>query len=266
MLPLSRFLGATAITLNMAIAAVMLLTWQMHRPIPDLAEAARAYRQGGGLRQVAARGPSELRELIGDFNDTVGELAEFERERTEMLASIAHRLGTPLIRIQVRTDLLDSKRDRIALLRDTESMGRVISRFLCFAGVTAGSVDETCVDLHCHLNDTNVLGGRADAVGALVKLDLQTGPGFTLPSVNIDRTLLNLIEYAMAYGEPPWRSLQPCTMANTCSPCATTGRVFQMPFSIGFGAHSFCSTPHAAGRGSVVTRRFPTRQPLASDK
>lgn len=295
LLPLSRFLGATAITLVMAVAAAVLLTWQMHRPIRDLAEAARAYRRGGGLRQVAASGPSELRELIGDFNDMLGELAELERERTEMLASIAHDLRTPLTRIQVRTDLLDSKRDRIALLRDTESMGRIISQFLCFAGMTAGSADETGVDLHCHLNYTNVLGGGEDAAGALVTLDLQAGPAFTLPSVDIDRILSNLIENAMTYGEPP------VEIATTLHhghyvltvrdhgkgvPGAHLDRV-QRPFvrlDTARGGHAHCglglaivkrlvrhnggslAVSNAVTGGFVVTMRFPARQLPASGK
>lgn len=295
LLPRSRFLGATAITLAMAVAAAVLLTWQMHRPIRDLAEAARAYRQGGGLRQVAPRGPSELRELIGDFNDMVGELAELERERTEMLASIAHDLRTPLTRIQVRTDLLDSKRDRIALLRDTESMARIISQFLCLGGMTTGAADETCVDLHCHLNYTNVLGGGADAAGALVKLDLQAGPGFKLPSVDIDRILSNLIENAMTYGEPPVEiatSLHHGQYVLTVRdygkgvPAAHLERV-QRPFvrlDAARGGDAHCglglaivkrlvrhhggtlAVANAASGGFIVTMRFPAHRPLASGK
>jgi two-component system, OmpR family, osmolarity sensor histidine kinase EnvZ len=202
-LPRMRFLSVIVIMLTLALAASLLLTWQMHRPIRELTEAARAYRRDGRPRQVAMHGPSELRGLIGDFNDMVSELAQTERERAEMLASIAHDLRTPLTRIQVRADLLDGQRDRAAFLRDTESMGRIITQFIGFAGTEFDASEHISVDEHCRRNYTDVLDHGNGGDDALVKLELHAGPGFTLPSVNIDRILSNLIENAMTYGEPP---------------------------------------------------------------
>jgi two-component system, OmpR family, osmolarity sensor histidine kinase EnvZ len=202
-LPHLRFLTVMLIMLALAVTASLLFTWQMHRPIRELTEAARAYRRDGRPRQVAMHGPSELRGLIGDFNDMVSELAQTERERAEMLASIAHDLRTPLTRIQVRADLLDGQRDRTAFLRDTESMGRIITQFIGFAGTELDASENIGVDEHCRRNYTDVLDHGHGDDDALVKLDLHAGPGFTLPSVSIDRILSNLIENAMTYGEPP---------------------------------------------------------------
>jgi two-component system osmolarity sensor histidine kinase EnvZ len=290
LVPLGRFFAATAVTLAMAVAAAVLLAWQMQRPIHNLAEAARAYRRGGGLRQVAARGPSELRELIGDFNDMVSELAESERERAEMLASIAHDLRTPLTRIQVRADLLDGQRDRTAFLRDTESMGRIITQFLSFAGPAPGNSDESGVDAHCRRNYTDLLDGETVETDALVKLDLRAGEGFTLPSVDIDRILSNLIENAMTYGEPPveiatalHRGYYVLAVRDHGEgiPHAQLDRVLR-PFvrlDAARGGNAHCglglaivrrivrhhggtlAVSNAASGGFVVTLRFPAREP-----
>lgn len=202
--PMSRFTGALAVTLVFAIGVAVVLAWQLNRPIRDLAAAAREYRTRHHLNPVRKRGPRELRELIGDFNDMAGELAVAERERAVMLASIAHDLRTPITRMQVRADLLTDRGDREGFLRDTESMSRVITQFLDFAREIAEGSPQISVDTHCRRDYTDALSPSGEAHrDALVTLDLHAGPGFTLPAVDIDRMLSNLVENALTYGEPP---------------------------------------------------------------
>lgn len=83
-------------------------------------------------------------------------------------------------------------------------MSRVITQFLDFARESPESSPQTSVDAHCRRDYTDALapGGAADT-DALVTLDLRAGPDFTLPIVDIDRILSNLVENALTYGEPP---------------------------------------------------------------
>ncbi|AMU10730.1 HAMP domain-containing protein [Burkholderia cenocepacia] len=202
--PLSRFTGALALTLMFAIVVAVVLAWQLNRPIRDLAAAAREHRTGHQLNMVRKRGPRELRELIGDFNDMTGELAVAERERAVMLASIAHDLRTPITRMQVRADLLTDRGDREGFLRDTESMSRVITQFLDFAREIPEGSPRISVDTHCRRDYTDAPSPSGEAHrDALVTLDLHAGPDFMLPAVDIDRMLSNLVENALTYGEPP---------------------------------------------------------------
>ncbi|RQU30628.1 HAMP domain-containing protein [Burkholderia cenocepacia] len=202
--PMSRFTGALALTLVFAIGVAVVLAWQLNRPIRDLAAAAREYRTRHHLNPVRKRGPRELRELIGDFNEMAGELAMAERERAVMLASIAHDLRTPITRMQVRADLLTDRGDREGFLRDTESMSRVITQFLDFAREIPEGSPQISVDTHCRRDYTDALSPSGEAHrDALVTLDLHAGPGFMLPAVDIDRMLSNLVENALTYGEPP---------------------------------------------------------------
>ncbi|MCA8306358.1 HAMP domain-containing protein [Burkholderia seminalis] len=202
--PLSRFTGVLALTLVFAIVVAVVLAWHLNRPIRDLAAAAREHRTGHHLNCVRTRGPRELRELIGDFNDMTRELAEAERERAVMLASIAHDLRTPITRMQVRADLLTDRSDREGFLRDTESMSRVITQFLDFAHESPEGSPQISVDTHCRRDYTDAPspGGEAHT-DALVTLDLHAGLDFMLPMVDIDRILSNLVENALTYGEPP---------------------------------------------------------------
>lgn len=196
--PLSHFMGFSAFTLIGAIVVAVIFAWQVQRPVRALARAAREYRIGRGVHRVDEAGPRELRELAGDFNDMVSELAEAERERAVMLAGIAHDLRTPITRMQLRADLLTTDADRAALLRETESMSRIVTQFLDFARESVNHSAFVGVDEHCRRD----YGTQQDE-DALVKLDLRAGEGFKLPAVDLDRILSNLIENALTYGEPP---------------------------------------------------------------
>ncbi|ALK33547.1 ATP-binding protein [Burkholderia plantarii] len=202
--PLNRFTGALVLVLAFAILVAIVLAWRFNGMVHDLAAAAREHRMGHHAGVVRRRGPREVRELIDDFNDMTRELAEAERERAVMLASIAHDLRTPLTRMQVRADLLADVGDRAGFLRDTESMSRVITQFLDFARESPEDSSQTSVDSYCRLNYTEALhpGGGAES-DTLVRLDLRAGPDFMLPVVDIDRILSNLVENALTYGEPP---------------------------------------------------------------
>ncbi|MBC8751032.1 histidine kinase dimerization/phospho-acceptor domain-containing protein [Paraburkholderia sp. WC7.3d] len=177
--PLSRFTGVLALTLVFAIVVAVVLAWQLNRPIRDLAAAAREHRTGHHLSHVRKRGPRELRELIGDFNDMTRELAEVERERAVMLASIAHDLRTPITRMQVRADLLADPGDRDGFLRDAESMSRVITQFLDFArespegspqiSVDARFADDSITHTYDYREETRMLSPHEFATLMLIK-------------------------------------------------------------------------------------------------
>ncbi|HYS63288.1 MAG TPA: ATP-binding protein [Paraburkholderia sp.] len=198
MLPARRFLGASATMLVLAVIIALAGAWQLQRPLHRLAHAAREFRIGHRAPVVQASGPRELKELIGDFNQMVHELAQAEQERAVMLAGVAHDLRAPITRMQVRADLLPDEANRRGFLRDAESLSRIVTQFLDFARETADTSPSTSVDAHCRRHY-----GDSLADDALVRLDLQAGDGFGLPLVDLDRILTNLIENALTYGEPP---------------------------------------------------------------
>lgn len=198
MLPVRRFFGASATMLVLAVIVALLGAWRLQRPLHRLAYAAREFRVGHRAPVVQASGPREVKQLIGDFNQMVHELAQAEQERAVMLAGVAHDLRAPITRMQVRADLLPDEANRRGFLRDAESLSRIVTQFLDFARETADTSPSTNVDAHCRRHY-----GDSLADDALVRLDLQAGDGFGLPLVDLDRILSNLIENALTYGEPP---------------------------------------------------------------
>ena len=198
MLPFGRYLGASTLMLVLAIAVAVLGAWWLQRPLRQLARAAREFRVGHRAPVVQTSGPREVRELIGDFNDMVHELEQSEQERAVMLAGLAHDLRAPITRMQVRADLLPDEANRAGFLRDAESLSGIVTQFLDFARDTADTSPRTAVDAHCRRHYGDSLADEA-----LVTLNLQAGDGFSLPLVDLDRILANLIENALTYGEAP---------------------------------------------------------------
>jgi two-component system, OmpR family, osmolarity sensor histidine kinase EnvZ len=197
-LPGRRFVNASVLMLALAVIIALLGAWRLQRPLHRLALAAREFRVGHRVPAVRPGGPREVKELIGDFNQMVHDLVRAEQERAVMLAGVAHDLRAPITRMQVRADLLPDEANRSGFLRDAESLSRIVTQFLDFARETADTSPRAGVDAHCRRHY-----GDSLADDALVRADLQAGDGFSLPLVDLDRILANLIENALTYGEPP---------------------------------------------------------------
>jgi two-component system osmolarity sensor histidine kinase EnvZ len=194
----SRHLGASTLMLALAIVMAVLSAWHFQRPLRRLARAARDFRTGAQAPVVESSGPREVRELIGNFNQMVHELARTEQDRAVMLAGLAHDLRAPITRIQVRSDLLPDPGSRTGFLRDAESLSRIVTQFLDFVRNTSNASPLVNVDAHCRRHYGDSLGDDSP-----MTLDARAGAGFNLPLVDLDRILSNLIENALTYGRAP---------------------------------------------------------------
>ena len=77
-----------------------ILGWLIHRsvtgPLGRLAGATEAVGLDGSPRRLPLEGPTEVRELTGQFNAMTAELAASRDRETELLANLRHDLRTPL--------------------------------------------------------------------------------------------------------------------------------------------------------------------------
>ncbi|WP_322067313.1 ATP-binding protein [Burkholderia ubonensis] len=195
---ISHYIEASSFMVTLAILLAIVGAWQIQRPLRRLALAARDFRIGGSSTIVKKSGPQEIRELIGYFNDMVRNLAHAEQDRAIMLAGLAHDLRSPITRIQVRADLMSSESIRTGLLRDVESLSRIVDQFLDYLPEQRDESPRSGVDAYCLQHY-----GQNFEDETLIKLDLQAGPEFELPLTDLDRILSNLIENALSYGDPP---------------------------------------------------------------
>lgn len=195
----SRWHLVTGATMLAAFLILLLPAWllarRISRPLQRLAEAANAARLGGDF-PIPRGGPREVGELAEAVGAMQARIAGEAEGRTNMLAAIAHDLGTPLSRIAFWIEQLpDTARDRAAA--DIEEMRAMLGEVLRFARdqrlvertrVELGSVIDSLVD------DLAVAGQPVSAV---------PGPRAVVAGdpAALRRLFANLIENAIRYGD-----------------------------------------------------------------
>jgi two-component system osmolarity sensor histidine kinase EnvZ len=179
--------------------------WHIQKPVARLARAAHAFRKSEQLF-LRSHGPSEIKKLIRGFNEMAHELSEADQERALMLAGIAHDLRAPLTRMKLRASFVADEELRMGLMQDATSLSQIITQFLDFARDTEpdASAPRIAVDTFCrsYYAEANDADGCPETSEPPVRLYLGAGPNFTLPKIELDRMLSNLVENAFTYGAP----------------------------------------------------------------
>jgi two-component system, NtrC family, nitrogen regulation sensor histidine kinase NtrY len=215
-------LGVAAVAALLAVAAAIILSGRIARPVRDLATAARAVAAGESPRAVPAAGPDEIAELARAFTAMTEQLRE-SRERLlqaervaawrEMARRLAHELKNPIFPIQLSIETLRRVLDQAeggtdghafgrmflessdTILEELRALRRIIDEFSDFARMPRPRLAP--VDLNAVVERALDLSrARADAVV------IETDAGRSLPPVNGDadqlaRALGNLVSNAL---------------------------------------------------------------------
>ncbi|VVE88467.1 ATP-binding protein [Pandoraea bronchicola] len=214
--PMPPFVRETVGILIGAVLLALLVAWQMQRPIARVAQAARVIARGRRPALLPEQGPHELRDLAHAFNDMAKRLAEAEDNQAIMLAGIAHDLKSPLTRLRLRADLIDSDSSRDGFVRDIASIDHIVQQFLAYARDEADTsplvgVDDFLREQFPADDDGDDGETAARAAGdpegdaSLFVCHLRAGPDFMLPRTLLDRVMSNLVDNALEHGEPPVR-------------------------------------------------------------
>ncbi|MBB2493959.1 ATP-binding protein [Aquipseudomonas ullengensis] len=181
----------------LSTAAAWIFVRQLNAPLKRLVFAARQLGQGSSVRLPISDTPSEMTEVYRAFNQMAENVEQAARERELMLAGVSHDLRTPLTRLRLSLELLNSDSDLTEdMVRDIEDMDAILDQFLAF--IRDGR-DET--------PEPSDLGELVREVvapynqqGEQVRLYLETLPPFPLRRVSIKRLLANLLDNALRYG------------------------------------------------------------------
>lgn len=221
--PMPPFVRETVGILIGAVLLALLVAWQMQRPIARLAHAARVIARGRRPALLPEQGPHELRDLTHAFNEMAKRLAEAEDNQAIMLAGIAHDLKSPLTRLRLRADLIDSETSRDGFVRDIASIDHIVQQFLAYArdeadtspliGVDAFLREQFPADEESSASGavsgavTGPIDRTAEAVddASLFVSNLRAGPEFMLPRTLLNRVMSNLVDNALEHGEPTVR-------------------------------------------------------------
>lgn len=183
----------------LSTAAAWIFVSQLNLPLKRLVYAARQIGQGRSVRLPVSDTPSEMTELYRAFNQMAADVEQAGRERELMLAGVSHDLRTPLTRLRLSLELMDSDAELAEeMIRDVEDMNAILDQFLAFVRDGRDEpVEET--DLAELVREVVAPYNQHQAK---VRLDLQPMPPLPLRRVSIKRLLVNLIENAMRYGGP----------------------------------------------------------------
>ena len=96
---LKMFAISALITLIAALIAVYFMTYEMTKPLRQMAEATKRYAEGDFSMRVHVNGRNEMADLANAFNKMARDLASLESSRRSFVANVSHELKTPMTTI-----------------------------------------------------------------------------------------------------------------------------------------------------------------------
>ncbi|PTU75030.1 ATP-binding protein [Pseudomonas mangrovi] len=181
----------------LSTAAAWIFVRQLNAPLKRLVYAARQLGRGSSVRLPVSDTPSEMTAVYRAFNQMAEDVEQAARERELMLAGVSHDLRTPLTRLRLSLELLDTDTELTEeMVRDIEDMDAILDQFLAF--IRDGR-DEPLEVIELGELISEVVG-PFNHTGERVRICLENLPLLQLRRVSMKRLLSNLIENALRHG------------------------------------------------------------------
>lgn len=197
---LSRVERLMLLWLGLTITILVPLVWLFHRrlvrPIRALARAAARAQGNADVPPLSIAGPHEVRTATAAFNEMQQRIREYVEERMQLVASIAHDLRTPLMRLRFRAEGLAAE-ERNVVVREIDHMDRMIGACLAFVRGAQRS-DRDSVDLGAALQ--SVVDDLSE-IGANIRMEPGPEAEILADPVALRRLFINVLENATKYGE-----------------------------------------------------------------
>jgi two-component system osmolarity sensor histidine kinase EnvZ len=191
--PPDPLLTSLSLLSGTVIAGGLFLLLEVQRPLQRLERALGRV----GLEQRPAplpqEGAGEVQRLSRRFNSMLARLELSEKERSTMLAGIAHDLKSPITRLRLRLAMESASSQAQS---DLDSLERITGQFLLFAGGGQGE-DKILLPLQELIGELSAQYNNQDLELRLTPLQAYVQP------VAIGRALTNLIDNGLCYGIPP---------------------------------------------------------------
>lgn len=197
-MPIARWLpGVLAIQLGLLLLCTWLAVRLATRPLARLASAAESLSPSLGGQRLEDDGPIEVAKAMSAFNAMQDRIAEYLRERLQILAAISHDLQTPITRMKLRTEAMEASPERDKLIDDLGEMEHLVRDGVAYARSAHGAAEPPVrLDLDAFLD--SLVCDYQDA-GKTVRLAGSIGvPVVTRPHA-LRRVIGNLLDNAVKY-------------------------------------------------------------------
>lgn len=185
------------ITLLTVLVLSVLLVRGLIRPLNKIASAANAFGSDTAPERVPETGTAELRRTARAFNEMQARIQGYLVDRERLFLGISHGLKTPIMRLKLRTELLDDDTLRAEFHEDLDDLDVMVKAAL-------QSVKDS--DIHENLTPVRLdtllerLARRPIHPDASIECALEPLSVLGKP-LALERALSNLLDNAVLYGE-----------------------------------------------------------------
>jgi len=129
-LQLALLLGCTWFAVRLAI-----------RPLTRLARAVETLDPNAHPTPLDENGPTEVAHAAAAFNEMQKRIAEYLKERMQILAAISHDLQTPITRMKLRAEFMEDCAERDKLWSDLGEMEHLVREGVAYARSVHGATE-----------------------------------------------------------------------------------------------------------------------------
>lgn len=144
----NMFLLSALLVLIFSVSAVSVMTYNMVRPLRDMAAAAQSFGKGDFSYRVRVNGADEVAQLAKAFNNMAVSLSKLENMRSSFISNVSHELKTPMTTVISYIDgLLDGtieKKDQkfyLSIVSDEmKRLSRLVKSMLDLSRIDSGKM------------------------------------------------------------------------------------------------------------------------------